>query len=155
MYAETILRTIGKEKIGNGSTSSSLSLEVKYLEDMAKGASSIYLDGGSGLSRTTFLNADYYSKFLCAMTKTPVFEAYHTSLAVPGENGTFKNVLKDCPTKNRLNIKSGTLSGVKGYSGYAGEGESMLCFVIMVNRYHDVSEINDRLMPLLELMSKY
>ncbi|MDD4819582.1 MAG: D-alanyl-D-alanine carboxypeptidase/D-alanyl-D-alanine-endopeptidase [Flavobacteriales bacterium] len=155
MYAETILRTVGKIKGKGDSTVEALKIEKEYLENIASGASSLRLNGGSGLSRTTFLNADYYTKYLCQLTFTDAFDDFYASLAIPGGNGTFKNALKDCPTKQNLHVKSGTLNSVRAYAGYAGSGDDMICFIIMVNRYHSVKEINERLAPLLELMSKY
>ena len=120
------------------------------------GSRTLNLQDGSGLSRMSFLNAEYYADFLCGMYRTEAFDDFFASLAVPGGEGTFKNTIRDCPTRTRLHLKSGTLSGVRGLAGYSlNEQGELLCFVVMVNRYHSLSPISTRLNRLLELISAY
>ena len=156
MYAETIFRTMGKI-LGEGDTrSDARRVELAVLDSIAPGSRTLNLQDGSGLSRMSFLNAEYYADFLCGMYRTEAFDDFFASLAVPGGEGTFKNTIRDCPTRTRLHIKSGTLSGVRGLAGYSlnDQGE-LLCFVVMVNRYHSLSPISTRMNRLLELISAY
>lgn len=156
MYAETIFRTMGKI-LGKGDTrSDARRVELAVLDSIAPGSRTLNLQDGSGLSRMSFLNAGYYADFLCGMYRTEAFDDFFASLAVPGGEGTFKNTIRDCPTRTRLHIKSGTLSGVRGLAGYSlNEQGELLCFVVMVNRYHSLSPISTRLNRLLELISAY
>lgn len=155
MYAETIFRTMGK-LLGEGdSRYDSRQVELAILDSIAPGSRTLNLQDGSGLSRMSFLNGRYYSDFLMGMYRTDAFADFFESLAVPGGEGTFKNTIKDCPTRTNLHLKSGSLSGVRGLAGYSQNGDEMLCFVIMVNRYHSVTPISARLNPLLELISEY
>lgn len=155
MYAETIFRTMGKLLGGSDSRYDSRQAELAILDSIAPGSRTLNLQDGSGLSRMSFLNGRYYSDFLMGMYRTDAFGDFFESLAVPGGEGTFKNTIKDCPTKTNLHLKSGSLSGVRGLAGYSQNGNELLCFVIMVNRYHSVTPISARLNPLLELISEY
>lgn len=155
MYAETIFRTMGK-LLGQGdSRYDSRLVELAILDSIAPGSRTLNLQDGSGLSRMSFLNGRYYADFLMGMYRTDAFADFFESLAVPGGEGTFKNTIKDCPTRTNLHLKSGSLSGVRGLAGYSRNGDELLCFVIMVNRYHSVTPISARLNPLLELISEY
>lgn len=155
MYAETVFRTMGKVLGQNDSRSASRRVEAAVLDSIAPGCASLNLQDGSGLSRMSFLNAGYYADFLCGMYRTDVFDDFFESLAVPGGEGTFKNSLKECPTRTNLHLKSGSMSGVRGLAGYSRNGDRLLCFVIMVNRYHSVTPISQRLNRLLEMISAY
>ena len=155
MYAETIFRTMGKLLGGNDSRSASRRVELAVLDSIAPGSETLNLQDGSGLSRMSFLNAGYYADFLCGMYRTEAFGDFFASLAVPGGEGTFKNTIRACPTRTNLHLKSGTLSGVRGLAGYSSNGDELLCFAIMVNRYHSVTPISQRLNRLLELISAY
>ena len=156
MYAETIFRTMGKQLGQGDSRSDARRVELAVLDSIAPGSRTLNLQDGSGLSRMSFLNAGYYADFLCGMYRTDAFGDFFASLAVPGGEGTFKNTIRDCPTRTNLHLKSGTLSGVRGLAGYSrNEQGDLLCFVVMVNRYHSVTPISARLNPLLELISAY
>lgn len=155
MYAETIFRTMGKLLGDSDSRYDSRQVELAILDSVAPGSQTLNLQDGSGLSRMSFLNGRYYIDFLMGMYRTDAFADFFGSLAVPGGEGTFKNTIRDCPTKTNLHLKSGSLSGVRGLAGYSQNGDEMLCFVIMVNRYHSVTPISARLNPLLELISEY
>lgn len=155
MYAENILRTMGKVLGGSDGTYDSRRVELAVLDSIAPGAETINLRDGSGLSRMAFLNARYYTSFLEGMYRTDAFDDFFSSLAVPGGEGTFKNTIKDCPTRTNLHLKSGSMSGVRGLAGYSFNGERKLCFTIMVNKYHSITPISERLNRLLELVSKY
>lgn len=155
MYAETILRTIGKELGKGGSTSQSLNKEREILDSIAPGVKMINKLDGSGLSRNASLCTEYYTRFLYGMKGTEAFDAFYKSLAVPGEAGTYRSSLKDVPTRDRLHLKSGSLSIARATAGYAGEEEDMLCFSLIVNRYSDGGVVKKRIDELLEILSRY
>ena len=89
------------------------------------------------------------------MKGTEAFDAFYKSLAVPGEAGTYRSSLKDVPTRDRLHLKSGSLSIARATAGYAGEEEDMLCFSLIVNRYSDGGVVKKRIDELLEILSRY
>jgi D-alanyl-D-alanine carboxypeptidase/D-alanyl-D-alanine-endopeptidase (penicillin-binding protein 4) len=139
LFAETLLRTVGKKFTGSASYDSSYVAERKVFTklgvDYSYGAQIV---DGSGLSRHNYISPDFFCRFLRAMSGTEVFKDYLRSLPQAG-SGTLKNRLKNLPdsTRSRIFMKSGSMNGVLCYSGYilpAGENKGkMIYFSIMTN----------------------
>lgn len=139
LYAETLLRTLGKEMHENASYDSSYVALNDILTDLCLGTSKgIRIQDGSGLSRQNLISPDFICRFLGAMTDSPHFETYLNSLPSPGGKGTLNYNMKSYPvsTRERIKVKSGSMSGVRCYSGYilpsSPDGE-MIIFSIMTN----------------------
>ncbi|MBO5107786.1 MAG: D-alanyl-D-alanine carboxypeptidase/D-alanyl-D-alanine-endopeptidase [Bacteroidales bacterium] len=140
LYAETLFRSIGKAKTGNACYDSSyvaLNDVLKELEiNVSKG---LQIVDGSGLSRQNYVSADFICGFLAAMMESPCFEDYVYSLPSPGSHGTLAYNMQNIPaeTKARIKVKSGSMNGVRCYSGYIipteGCKEDTIIFSIMVN----------------------
>lgn len=140
LYAETLFRSIGKAKTGNACYDSSyvaLNDVLKELEiNVSKG---VQIVDGSGLSRQNYVSADFICGFLAAMMGSPCFEDYVSSLPSPGSHGTLAYNMQNIPaeTKARIKVKSGSMNGVRCYSGYIipteGCKEDTIIFSIMVN----------------------
>lgn len=139
VYAETLLRTLGKELTDNASYESS----YKALEEVLKslgvdGSTGAQIQDGSGLSRQNYVSADFFCRFLTAMTSSPAYETYLNSLPSPGGNGTMQYNMsgQNASLRNRIKVKSGSMNGVRCYSGYitpsTSEGETIV-FSIMTN----------------------
>ena len=70
---------------------------------------------------------------------SPYFEKYLASLPYPGGNGTLKYNMQNEPKKTRIRIraKSGSMNGVRCYSGYImpknGTHKDIIIFSAMVN----------------------
>lgn len=140
LYAETLLRTLGKEMRSSGCYDSSYVAVRNVLEDLGVNASKgISIQDGSGLSRQNLVSPDFFCRFLQAMMSSPDFEAFVESLPSPGGNGTLSYNMKNYPAevKSRIKAKSGSMSGVRCYSGYIipSEGckDDTIVFSIMVN----------------------
>ncbi len=139
LFAETLLRTVGKKYTGSASYDSSYVAERKVFTklgvDYSYGARIV---DGSGLSRHNYISPDFFCRFLRAMSGTEVFRDYLHSLPQAG-SGTLKSRLNNLPdsTRSRIFMKSGSMNGVLCYSGYilpAGENKGkMIYFSIMTN----------------------
>ena len=140
LYAETLFRSIGKAKTGSACYDSSyvaLNDVLKELDiNVSKG---VQIVDGSGLSRQNYVSADFICGFLAAMMGSPCFEDYVSSLPSPGSHGTLAYNMQNIPaeTKARIKVKSGSMNGVRCYSGYIipteGCKEDTIIFSIMVN----------------------
>lgn len=121
LYAETLFRTLGKAISGSATYSSSAEALESALRklglDTSKG---IHIKDGSGLSRQNYVSADFFCRFLEAMMHSPAFEEYVESLPSPGGDGTLKFNMKSYPEelRSRIKVKSGSMNGVRCYSGY-------------------------------------
>jgi D-alanyl-D-alanine carboxypeptidase/D-alanyl-D-alanine-endopeptidase (penicillin-binding protein 4) len=73
------------------------------------------------------------------MTSSPAFGNFLESLPSPGFNGTLEYNMKGQPAalRSRIKVKSGSMNGVRCYSGYIipteGSREDVIIFSLMVN----------------------
>ena len=120
LLAETLFRTLGKENRSSSCSDSSYVALEDILKKMHVGSSGLSLQDGSGLSRQNLVSADFMCRFLGAMMDTPCFEQYLWSLPVPGGNGTLQYNMKGASeeVRSRYRVKSGSMNGVRCYSGY-------------------------------------
>lgn len=121
LYAETLYRTLGKHICDNSSYESSLIAMIEVLKGLGLSpASGLKLQDGSGLSRQNYISADFMCRFLGAMMDTECFEDFLWSLPYPGGNGTLNYNMKGYPVEfcKRIRVKSGSMNGVRCYSGY-------------------------------------
>ena len=120
LLAETLFRTIGKENTGSSCSDSAYVAVADVLRKMHVGSVGFNMQDGSGLSRQNLVSADFFCRFLGAMMDSPCFEEYLWSLPYPGGNGTLNYNMKGQPEqlRSRFRIKSGSMNGVRCYSGY-------------------------------------
>lgn len=132
--AEQVLRTVGAEQRGEGTTAAGLAEVHAYLESV--GVDEGYtLFNGSGLAREGALSPSALSSVLLDMVHDPrVGAEFRTSLAIAGVDGTLRRRLKDEPS--RLRGKTGTLDGVHGLAGYVeAEDGSLYAFAFLANGF--------------------
>ena len=139
LYAETLLRGLSREITGSATYDSAyvaLGEVFKELEVELKGAD---IQDGSGLSRQNYVSAEFFCRFLEGMMSSPHFEEYAASLPSPGKPGTLSYNMKNYPesVKERILVKSGSMNGVRCYSGYIipteGCKDECIIFSILVN----------------------
>lgn len=114
----------------------------------------LYTYDGSGLSRYDGVTPDTFVEVLKYMEKSKNFSSFYDSLAEPGKSGTFEKFQKNTVLVNNLHGKSGTLTGVKAYSGYIYNIDGdLLAFSIIVN-HHGMSgtRISKELEKVMESM---
>ena len=93
--------------------------------DISRG---VKIQDGSGLSRQNYISADFFCRFLAAMTASPEYDSFLNSLPSPGGNGTMQYNMKGYPQmmRDRIKVKSGSMNGVRCYSGYILPSEAGL-----------------------------
>ena len=110
-----------------------------YVGDMLNSDLVDNISDGSGLSRMNYVSPDFFCRFLTSMMASPHFEDYIYTLPSPGSNGTLSANMKGSPAemKARIKVKSGSMGGVRCYSGYIipteGCKDETIVFSIMVN----------------------
>ena len=167
LYAETLLRALGKEFRHDSSYDSSYVAIKDILKRlMPESDKGIRIQDGSGLSRQNLVSADFFCRFLMAMTESPHFSCFMESLPTPGGNGTLRYNMGRTPEniRKRIRVKSGSMSGIRCYSGYimpSGQcdgwsaktaPEGTLVFSMMVNNCTapdwEIRKALDRVMEL-------
>ena len=160
LYAETLLKTLGKELRNEGCYDSSYIAVKNVLKDLGVDVSrGIRIQDGSGLSRQNLVSPDFFCRYLEAMMGQECFEDFVESLPSPGGTGTLASNMNDYPAeiKARIKAKSGSMNGVRCYSGYIipSEGckDDTIVFSIMVNNSTQptwkVRPLLDKIMGLL------
>ena len=140
VYAETLLRSLGRGMTGSACYDSSYVAIRNVISELGVDTSyGARLRDGSGLSRQNYVSSDFLCRFLHGMMNSPHFESFVESLQSPGSNGSLKyNMRKSTDeTKARIKAKSGSMNGVRCYSGYIiptdGCKEEVIIFSLMVN----------------------
>lgn len=140
LYAETLSKTLGKKLTGSACYDSTYVAMETVLKELGMDTSyGIKMADGSGLSRKNYVSPDFFCRFLIAMMSSPHFEDYIYSLPSPGSNGTLSSNMAKSPAemKARIKVKSGSMDGVRCYSGYVipkeGCKDETIVFSIMVN----------------------
>ena len=151
MFAETILKTIGKELTGVGSYDSSFVALNRVLDQMGVDRTGFTQEDGSGLSRQNYVSPKFFCNYYDKMQDTEVFAEFLGSLPMPGGPGTLKSVLKkeDQKIKDRIHAKSGSLANVRCYAGYVQGSKKygMVRFAILT---HNFAVSTSTMMPKIE-----
>jgi D-alanyl-D-alanine carboxypeptidase/D-alanyl-D-alanine-endopeptidase (penicillin-binding protein 4) len=130
LYAEHLLK-----KVGGGSSASGIKAVNKFLKEKGIDCSGLYLADGSGLSRKNLITTEQLVSLLVLMKKSEFFPAFLESLP----DG--KSVIK---------AKSGFMSGVQAYAGYAND----VAFAIIINNCLDSECVKEKIDEFFEVISK-
>ena len=162
VFAETLFRTLGKTLHESACYDSSyVALNDALAELGVSTGSGIKVQDGSGLSRQNLVSPEFLCRFLHAMSHSPAFGDFLESLPSPGFNGTLEYNMKGHPEalRRRIKVKSGSMNGVRCYSGYIlpsysgnlscenGLPEGTLIISIMTN---NCTSPNWKVRPLLD-----
>lgn len=163
--AETLLKAIGKANNGSDDYDTATAALHRALAPigLAGPSAKMRFADGSGLSRKNYLTPEFLVSLLRGMARTSVYKDYLNSLPRPGrKDGTLLTRLPKAPApvKNRIYMKSGSLTGVRCFSGYIlpsdGNTQNTIAFSIMVNNHvgkpAELSTVLDNL--ILELANE-
>ncbi|HEV7373103.1 MAG TPA: D-alanyl-D-alanine carboxypeptidase/D-alanyl-D-alanine-endopeptidase [Pyrinomonadaceae bacterium] len=145
LYAELILRTLGKERGGSapdkdakkmrtrGDDEAGVAVIRQWLEKHGISTDALALHDGSGLSRLDLVTPEATTRLLALMTQTSSAGDFRDSLPVAGRDGTLKFRLRSVGS-DRIAAKTGTLTYINSLSGYATtDDDEPLAFSIICN----------------------
>lgn len=158
-YAEALLRVMAKEKAGSARFESCQEARQAAFGRLGvSGADRMQFYDGSGLARKNYITPEFTTNFLTAMTKVQSYKDFLASLPQAG-SGTLASRLRSAPesVRSRVRIKSGSMNGVRCFSGYIlssdGKPENTIVFSIMTNNTvvpsSRINFIMDRIITLL------
>ena len=143
LYAELILRTLGRERgemlgqpeqIGRerGDDETGLAVIRLWLTRAGISTERIALHDGCGLSRLDLVTPESTVRLLLSLSKTASSQAFRQSLPIAGRDGTLGGRLKTL--SDRVSAKTGSLTYTNSLSGYLtnAEGEQV-AFSILCN----------------------
>ncbi len=138
LYGEDFIKTIALQQNGYGSTDDGVKILKQYWNDKGIDKSAIKITDGSGLSAGSRVTTDALVKALLYAKTRSWFSSFYDAL----------------PVVNNMHMKTGTISGVKAFSGYqkSATGNEYV-FSIIVNNYDGSTEsvINKMFTVLNEL----
>ena len=143
LYAELILRTLGRERgemaalpqgIGRerGDDEAGLAVIRVWLERAGISTTRLALHDGSGLSRLDLVTPETSARFLLALSRTNAGPVFKESLPIAGRDGTLAGRLKTLT--DSVSAKTGSLTYDNSLSGYLTTPKGqLLVFSIMCN----------------------
>ena len=136
LYAEMILKTIGRESVGKGSFAGGAEAVGRFLEKLGIPAGTYSAADGSGLSRETKYSAKILTEVLRHMYTSKEVEAFRDSLPLAGYDGTMEERLTDEAYRGKVRAKTGYILGASALSGYAltANGKT-LAFSMIFNNF--------------------
>lgn len=134
LYAETVLRAVGRVAMGTGSVSGG-ARAVRYLLEceLSKTPPGLKIFDGSGLSVLNRTSARTITELLGYMARSPLWSYYWATLPEAGARDGLRRMYRTRAEGN-LRAKTGTIDEVSALSGYvrAANGER-LAFSIISN----------------------
>ncbi|HUS12379.1 MAG TPA: D-alanyl-D-alanine carboxypeptidase/D-alanyl-D-alanine-endopeptidase, partial [Pyrinomonadaceae bacterium] len=143
LYAELILRTLGRERgemappaqgsgRERGDDEAGLAVMRVWLGRAGIATRRLALHDGSGLSRLNLVTPEASARLLLALARTAVGPVFKESMPIAGRDGTLGGRLN--PLKDRVYAKTGSLTYDNSLSGYltASDGQ-FWAFSIMCN----------------------
>lgn len=147
-YAEQVLKTLGRERRGEGSWPAGLAVLADFLEGLGIPRGSYSQVDGCGLARENRFSPTQVVRLLAWMHDKPHGEAFRSTLACGGQDGTLAGRFLRPGLKGRIYSKTGSIRGVSALSGYLyGVTGTAYAFSILFN---DFEGDGDRLKDLQE-----
>ncbi|MFT3747741.1 MAG: D-alanyl-D-alanine carboxypeptidase/D-alanyl-D-alanine-endopeptidase [Agriterribacter sp.] len=121
LYAEALIKTIGLIKKGYSSTDNGLDVLKDYWKEKGINPTELNMFDGSGLSPLNRTTTHAQVQLLKYAKQQPWFSSFYESL----------------PLYNGMKMKSGTITNVKGFTGYhtSASGKTYI-FSFLVNNYN-------------------
>jgi D-alanyl-D-alanine carboxypeptidase/D-alanyl-D-alanine-endopeptidase (penicillin-binding protein 4) len=134
LYAECLCKRLGREISGeSGSWAAGTAAVAAFVKRIGIPESHFHLDDGSGLSRENTVSAEALVRVLAYNFAGKNRDVFVASLAVPGEEGTFKKRFAG-KLHDRVFGKSGYVNNVSALCGYLkARDEKWYAFSILMN----------------------
>jgi D-alanyl-D-alanine carboxypeptidase/D-alanyl-D-alanine-endopeptidase (penicillin-binding protein 4) len=130
-YAETLVKGLGAQLAGAGSTAAGVSVVKRFQREI--GVRTTVVDG-SGLSRANAMSARAVGELLLRVRDRGWFGSFYRSLPLAGHTGTLRKRMRRTAASGRCRAKTGTLIGVSALAGYCrSRSGHRLVFSLLMN----------------------
>ena len=119
LHAELLLRTVGHEKTGVGTTDAGLWVEQDFLKSAGIADGDAVLVDGSGLSHNNLVTPRAMVQLLVYASRQSWGEDFRSTLPIAGVDGTLENRMKGTAAAGQIQAKTGTLEHEHSIAGYA------------------------------------
>lgn len=136
LYGEAILKTLAANQAGTGNTDAGILLTKAFLQTLGIPGGMIQTMDGSGLSPQNAVTPEALAKLMAAARKRSWYPSFNKGL----------------PLINQFKMKSGSIGGVRCYTGYLTDKKGgEYAFTLMVNHYNgNASALLQKMWKLLE-----
>ncbi|MDH7482816.1 MAG: D-alanyl-D-alanine carboxypeptidase/D-alanyl-D-alanine-endopeptidase [Armatimonadota bacterium] len=151
LIAEVLLKTLGAERKGKGSSSAGEQVELEFLKKIGADMTAVSITDGSGLSRHNLISPRNLVIILKHMYNHKHSKVYLDSLPIAGVDGTLRKRMKGTPAEGNVRAKTGYVGMVCTLSGFVTtrSGEPLV-FSIMFNhhlcRHSEAIAVMDKIM---------
>ncbi|HLG02836.1 MAG TPA: D-alanyl-D-alanine carboxypeptidase/D-alanyl-D-alanine-endopeptidase [Bacteroidia bacterium] len=136
VYAEQLLRTLGKVKGAAGSTEEGVRVVKNYWQSLGIPIAGLNMTDGNGLSRSNTVTTKIQAMILQKISTMSWSAVFEQSLPIAGRSGSLASLCKGTCAENNLTAKSGYINRARGYAGYVKtQSGKKLCFSIIANNY--------------------
>jgi len=136
LYAEALLKTVGKKKLNIGSTEAGCKAITQYWQNKGVDMKGIFINDGSGLSRSTAVCAKKFVDILQIITTEPWFKDYYESMSISGKRGYEMNMGPGTILEGNVHLKGGYITRVCTYVGFMHDKNgNLICFAMLCNNY--------------------
>jgi D-alanyl-D-alanine carboxypeptidase/D-alanyl-D-alanine-endopeptidase (penicillin-binding protein 4) len=133
-FAEMMLKGLGKDFYGEGSTAAGARASRDTLHALGVKTGTYVIQDGSGLSYGNRMTAGGLVKVLGAMRQRNDFDDYYDSLAVAGRDGSLDERMRGTAAAGNARAKTGTLSIANCLAGYVtSANDHLVAFAILMN----------------------
>jgi D-alanyl-D-alanine carboxypeptidase/D-alanyl-D-alanine-endopeptidase (penicillin-binding protein 4) len=145
LFAESLLRTLGRERGSGGTLDAGRSVEQDVLTSWGIASPEVVITDGSGLSRYNLVTANAVAAVLTHVYRDDrLRDPYVASLPVAGRAGTLRGRMNGTAAEGAVHAKTGSFSNARSVAGFvqASDGEP-LAFAIIANNYGEAATAVD------------
>lgn len=138
LYCEAFLRTVALQQKGEGSNDLGTKAIAEFWRSQGVDTEGLFMQDGSGLSPRNGVTPTQLATMLRTIAlDNQWFTPFYETLPEAGRSGTMKSMFKQYPSViGKIRAKSGTITRVRCYSGYANTQDGRLvAFSIMLNNF--------------------
>lgn len=156
LYCEALLKTIGKRMNYKGDTYEGTAAVTKFWKNKGLDLEGFRMEDGSGLSPRNAASSYHLASIMRAAAQdTVIFDTFYQSLPEAGNTGTMASMLKNTRAWGRVRAKTGTMKGIKSYTGYVKtESGKFLSFSIILNNFEQWARLKDMVGKVMIEMCK-
>jgi len=157
LFADHLLFEIGIKQKKEGSWQAGIDAIKKFWQSKGIDSKGLFLYDGSGLSHFNAISTHTLNKILIHMNKSENSDVFYNSLPIAGKNGTLKNFGKQSTLANNFRAKTGSMTGVRSYSGMLTKSNGkQIAISFIINNYTCTSrELSKKFKDLLIEISNH
>jgi D-alanyl-D-alanine carboxypeptidase/D-alanyl-D-alanine-endopeptidase (penicillin-binding protein 4) len=156
VHAEMLLRVLGAEFRGVGTSQSGLQVVREFLREAGLDEDKVNIRDGSGLSRENLVTPHFQTDLLLFLSKRSYFDLFINTLAISGVDGTLKHRLISREVKGAIYAKTGSLQGVATLSGYmtTRSGRNLVFSIFANNARASMSRVRRTIDEICSLLAR-